>query len=29
MNLDKALFDSVSAEAKQSPRFRMARDMRT
>lgn len=27
--LDKALFDSVSAEAKESPRLRMARDMRT
>lgn len=29
MRLDKALFDSVSAEAKESPRLRMARDMRT
>lgn len=29
MKLDKALFDSVSAEAKESPRLRMARDMRT
>ncbi|MCM1139116.1 MAG: WbuC family cupin fold metalloprotein [Muribaculum sp.] len=29
MKLDKALFDSVSAEAKQSSRLRMARDMRT
>lgn len=29
MKFDKALFDSVSVEAKQSPRLRMARDMRT
>lgn len=29
MKFDKALFDSVSAEAKQSSRLRMARDMRT
>lgn len=29
MKLDKALFDSVSSEAKASPRLRMARDMRT
>lgn len=29
MRLDKALFESVSAEAKESPRLRMARDMRT
>lgn len=29
MRLDKTLFDSVSAEAKESPRLRMARDMRT
>ena len=29
MKLDKALFDSVSAEAVASPRLRMARDMRT
>ncbi len=29
MKFDKALFDFVSAEAKQSPRLRMARDMRT
>lgn len=29
MNFDKALFDSVSAEATQSLRLRMARDMRT
>ena len=29
MKLDKALFDSVSFEAKASPRLRMARDMRT
>lgn len=29
MKLDKALLDSVSAEAKDSPRLRMARDMRT
>ena len=29
MKLDKALFDSVSAEAVKSPRLRMARDMRT
>lgn len=29
MKLDKALFDSVSADAKESPRLRMARDMRT
>lgn len=29
MQFDKALFDSISAEAKQSPRLRMARDMRT
>lgn len=29
MKFDKALFESVSQEAKQSPRLRMARDMRT
>lgn len=29
MKLDKALFDSVSAEARRSPRKRMACDMRT
>lgn len=29
MILDKALFDSVTAEAKESPRLRMACDMRT
>lgn len=29
MRLDKALFDSVSVEAKAAPRLRMARDMRT
>lgn len=29
MKIDKALFDSVTAEAKQSPRLRMARDLRT
>lgn len=29
MNLDKALFDSISSEAKASPRLRMAHDMRT
>lgn len=29
MKVDKALFDSVSAEARQSPRLRIARDMRT
>lgn len=29
MKFNKALFDSVSAEAKHSPRLRMARDMRT
>lgn len=29
MKFDKALFDSVSEEAKSSPRLRMARDMRT
>ncbi|MCM1141916.1 MAG: WbuC family cupin fold metalloprotein [Muribaculum sp.] len=29
MKLDNTFFDSVSYEAKQSPRFRMARDMRT
>ena len=29
MKIDKALFDSVSAEAVKSPRLRMARDMRT
>ena len=29
MKLDKALFDSVSSEAKQSSRLRMSRDMRT
>ncbi len=29
MKFDKALFDSVSAEAKNSQRLRMARDMRT
>lgn len=29
MRLDNVLFDSVSAEAKKSPRLRMAHDMRT
>lgn len=29
MKLDKILFDSVSIEAVESPRLRMARDMRT
>lgn len=29
MRIDKAILDSVSTEAKQSPRLRMARDMRT
>lgn len=29
MKLDKVLLDSVSSEAKVSPRLRMARDMRT
>lgn len=29
MKLDKALFDSVSTEVKESPRRRMACDMRT
>ena len=28
MRLDKVLFDSVTAEAGQSPRLRMSRDMR-
>jgi len=28
MNLDRELFDSVTAEAEQSPRLRMNRDMR-